>query len=95
MERALAVVGGGLLELVKVSSGDRVLEVGHGAGGLVRDLDRHTGARQLCGVDLSPDMPRLARRHNRQGRIDRVLARTFDRLARHELANLTVFEATR
>jgi len=63
----------GILELLDVRVGERVLEVGYGPGGLVRQLTR-TGAAQICGVDPSPQMRDLAlRRHRRHadgGRVD-------------------------
>jgi ubiquinone/menaquinone biosynthesis C-methylase UbiE len=51
--------------LVGVQPGDRVLEVGHGPGGLIRLLAEHTEAASIVGVDPSPAMRDQARRHNR------------------------------
>jgi SAM-dependent methyltransferase len=63
----------GLRELLDVRSGERVLEVGYGPGGLIRLLTR-TGAAQICGVDPSPQMRDLAvrrlRKHADGGRVD-------------------------
>ncbi|MGW0483921.1 class I SAM-dependent methyltransferase [Nonomuraea sp. NPDC003214] len=49
-----------ILPLVAAGPGQRVLEIGYGAGGLARLLCA-TGAR-VCGVDPSPDMRLLAAR---------------------------------
>jgi SAM-dependent methyltransferase len=62
----------GLRELLDVRTGERVLEVGYGPGGLIRLLTR-TGAAQICGVDPSPQMRDLAvRRHRKDAAAGRV-----------------------
>ena len=48
-----------------VQSGDDVLEVGYGPGGLIRLLAQRTEAASIRGVDPSPEMRDQARRHNR------------------------------
>lgn len=45
----------------------RVLEVGFGPGGLIRQLLARTEVAQVCGVDPSAEMVAVARRHNRAG----------------------------
>jgi SAM-dependent methyltransferase len=61
-------------DLVGVRSGERVLEVGYGGGGLVRLLADRIGDGVVCGVDPSPDMRDLAarrlRRAVRAGRVE-------------------------
>lgn len=62
-----------LLGLLDIQTGERVLEVGYGPGGLIRLLQR-TSAKRICGVDPSPEMRDLASRPHRAqiaaGRID-------------------------
>ena len=62
-----------LLDLLDVQTGERVLEVGYGPGGLIRLLQR-TQAGRICGVDPSPEMRDIATRPHRaeiaSGRID-------------------------
>jgi ubiquinone/menaquinone biosynthesis C-methylase UbiE len=48
--------------LLGVRPGEDVLEVGYGPGGLVRRLARTTTGR-VCGVDPSPQMRKMARKH--------------------------------
>jgi ubiquinone/menaquinone biosynthesis C-methylase UbiE len=48
-----------------VQSGDDVLEVGYGPGGLIRLLAQRTEAASIRGVDPSPEMRDQARRYNR------------------------------
>ncbi len=54
-----------LLAILDVRPGDRVLELGHGPGGLIRLLAGRTGARLVEGADPSPEMGALAARINR------------------------------
>jgi ubiquinone/menaquinone biosynthesis C-methylase UbiE len=49
-----------VVELLAVRPGDRVLEVGHGPGTLLRLLAEHTDASLVAGVDPSPVMRRQA-----------------------------------
>jgi SAM-dependent methyltransferase len=49
-----------------VQPGQDVLEVGYGPGGLIRLLAERTEAAIIRGVDPSPEMRDLARRHNRK-----------------------------
>ncbi len=49
-----------ILDLLDVSPGGRILEVGHGPGVLLRLLTDRTGASQVVGVDPSPVMRRMA-----------------------------------
>jgi ubiquinone/menaquinone biosynthesis C-methylase UbiE len=49
-----------------VQSGDDVLEVGYGPGGLIRLLAERTDAASIRGVDPSPEMRDQATRHNRK-----------------------------
>jgi SAM-dependent methyltransferase len=51
-----------LLPVLDVRPGEHVLEVGYGPGGLIRLLNRTTAGR-ISGVDPSPDMRAMARRH--------------------------------
>lgn len=51
--------------LVDVQSGDRVLEVGYGPGGLIRLLAERNEAASIIGVDPSPTMRDQAGRYNR------------------------------
>ncbi|WP_165970474.1 methyltransferase domain-containing protein [Actinomadura sp. 6K520] len=51
-----------VLNLLDVRPGERILEVGYGPGGLVRGLLR-TSAGRVCGVDPSPEMRDMARKH--------------------------------
>jgi SAM-dependent methyltransferase len=55
-----------VLELLDVRPGVGVLEVGYGPGGLIQLL-RKTPAVRVSGVDPSPQMRDLARRHNPEG----------------------------
>lgn len=55
----------GVLDLLDVQPGDRVLEVGYGPGALVRLLASRTGAAAIRGVDPSPEMREAATRLNR------------------------------
>jgi SAM-dependent methyltransferase len=55
----------GVVDLLDVRAGDRVLEVGYGPGALLRLLDRHTPASAVLGVDPSATMRDLATRTNR------------------------------
>ena len=57
----------GVVRLLDPRPGSRVLEVGFGPGGLIRQLLDRTRAATICGVDPSPDMVALAARHNRSG----------------------------
>lgn len=52
------------LALLDPKPGSRVLEVGFGPGGLIRQLLK-TRAASVCGVDLSPEMVTLAGKVNR------------------------------
>ncbi|MQA86416.1 MAG: methyltransferase domain-containing protein [Streptosporangiales bacterium] len=71
-----------VLDVLDVRSGDRVLEVGYGPGGLLRLLANRTDASVVRGVDPSPAMQDLATRTNRAavraGRVDPGLG-TADR----------------
>ncbi|MGW1680584.1 class I SAM-dependent methyltransferase [Saccharopolyspora sp. NPDC002376] len=59
-----------VVDLLDVRSGEEVLEVGHGPGGLIRRLQR-TPAKRICGVDPSRQMCDLVeRRHRADGRIE-------------------------
>lgn len=61
-----------LLDLLDVQTGEQVLEVGYGPGGLIRLLQR-TPAKRICGVDPSPEMRDLATRpHRAQIAADRI-----------------------
>lgn len=53
----------GVLDLLDVQPGARVLEVGYGPGGLIRLLVQ-TPAARVCGVDPSPAMRDMARQRN-------------------------------
>lgn len=57
-----------VVRLLDPSPGSRVLEVGFGPGGLIRQLLARTDVAVVCGVDPSSDMVAAARRHNRVGR---------------------------
>lgn len=63
-----------LLGVLDVRSGDLVLEVGYGPGGLIRLLARNTTAARVQGVDPSEEMRDAATKLNRagvrQGRVD-------------------------
>jgi ubiquinone/menaquinone biosynthesis C-methylase UbiE len=63
-----------VLDQLDVRSGDVVLEVGYGPGGLVRLLSRRTTADRIQGVDPSAEMRDAATRLNRgavrQGRVE-------------------------
>lgn len=52
--------------VLDVQPGDNVLEIGHGAGGLIRLIAERTDAASIRGVDPSPEMRDQARRHNRK-----------------------------
>jgi ubiquinone/menaquinone biosynthesis C-methylase UbiE len=56
-----------VLELLDLRPGQRVLEVGPGAGGLLRDIDALGVASEVHAVDPSPEMVDDARRRNRGG----------------------------
>ncbi|MGA8114897.1 MAG: methyltransferase domain-containing protein [Actinocatenispora sp.] len=56
-----------VVDLLDVRPGQRVLEVGYGPGALVRQLVERTGAASVRGVDPSPTMRSMARRHNSAG----------------------------
>ncbi|MGH8877930.1 MAG: class I SAM-dependent methyltransferase [Stackebrandtia sp.] len=70
-----------LVDLLDTRDTDRVLEVGYGPGGLIRQL-RSTPAATICGVDPSPQMCDLAVRRHRAdiaaGRIDLRLGTAAD-----------------
>lgn len=51
-----------ILDLLDAHPGERILEIGHGPGVLLRLLTDRTGARQVVGVDPSPVMRRMALR---------------------------------
>src|SRR5512139_2655394 len=55
--------------VLKRVRGPRVLEIGHGPGHLLIALAR-SGHLQPVGIDLSPQMIRLARRNIRQAGVD-------------------------
>lgn len=52
--------------VLDVQPGDDVLEIGHGAGGLIRLIAERTEAASIRGVDPSPEMRDQAGRHNRK-----------------------------
>lgn len=52
----------GILDVLQVQPGDRVLEIGYGPGGLLRLLAARTSADEIHGVDPSPEMQRTAAR---------------------------------
>lgn len=52
----------GVLDVLGVQPGDRVLEVGYGPGGLIRLLADRTEAAVIRGVDPSPEMRSAATR---------------------------------
>lgn len=54
-----------IFDLLAVQPGDRVLEVGYGPGGLIRQLAERSRAAFICGVDPSHTMQRDAARLNR------------------------------
>jgi len=54
----------GVVDLVDVRPGDRVLEVGYGPGQLIRLLATRTEAAAVIGVDPSPEMRAAATRRN-------------------------------
>lgn len=56
---------GDVAALLDPAPGSRVLEVGFGPGGLIRQLTGRDGVT-VCGVDPSPDMVALAGRLNRR-----------------------------
>jgi ubiquinone/menaquinone biosynthesis C-methylase UbiE len=56
-----------VLDLLDLQPGQRVLEVGPGAGGLLRDIDRLGVASEVHAVDPSPEMVDAASRRNRAG----------------------------
>jgi ubiquinone/menaquinone biosynthesis C-methylase UbiE len=58
------------LDLLNPRPGSRVLEVGFGPGGLLRELLRKTEVAAVCGVDPSQDMVELAGKRNRSTRLD-------------------------
>ena len=55
----------GVLPLLDVQPGDRVLEIGYGPGAMIRLLASRTQARAICGVDPSKAMWTDASRLNR------------------------------
>ena len=55
-----------VIGVLGVQSGDNVLEVGYGPGGLIRLLAERTDAASIRGVDPSPEMRDQATRHNRK-----------------------------
>ena len=56
----------GVVDVLGVQPRDDVLEIGYGPGGLIRQLAERTDAASIRGVDPSPEMRDLARRHNRK-----------------------------
>lgn len=54
-----------IVQGLDIRTGDRVLEVGYGPGGLIRLLAARTPAAQIIGIDPSPEMRDLATRTNR------------------------------
>jgi SAM-dependent methyltransferase len=56
----------GVVDVLGVRPGQDVLEIGYGPGGFIRQLTERTDAASIRGVDPSPEMRDLARRHNRK-----------------------------
>ena len=54
-----------VVDVLDVQPGDDVLEIGHGAGGLIRLIAERTKAASIRGVDPSPEMRDQAGRRNR------------------------------
>jgi SAM-dependent methyltransferase len=68
-----------LLDVLDVRPGDRLLEVGHGAGGLIRRLAARTEVSVIYGVEPSEEMRSAATRLNREAvRSGRVQLRLGD-----------------
>lgn len=55
-----------VVDVLDVQPGDEVLEIGHGAGGLIRLIAERTDAASIRGVDPSPEMRDQAGRRNRK-----------------------------
>lgn len=55
-----------VLDLLDIRPGCDVLEIGYGPGGLI-GLLQQSPARQICGVDPSPQMRDMAARRHRDG----------------------------
>jgi ubiquinone/menaquinone biosynthesis C-methylase UbiE len=55
-----------VLGVLDVQTGDDVVEIGHGPGGLIRLIAERTDAPSLRGVDPSPEMCDQASRRNRK-----------------------------
>jgi ubiquinone/menaquinone biosynthesis C-methylase UbiE len=55
-----------VLGVLDVQTGDDVLEIGHGPGGLIRLIAERTDAASIRGVDPSPQMRDQASRRNRK-----------------------------
>lgn len=56
----------GVVDVLGVRPGQDVLEIGYGPGGFIRQLTERADAASIRGVDPSPEMRDLARRHNRK-----------------------------
>jgi ubiquinone/menaquinone biosynthesis C-methylase UbiE len=67
-ERRISKTG---LSLLKTQPGEKVLEIGFGTGHALIDLARAVGETgNVCGIDLSPGMLSVARRHVRRSNMD-------------------------
>jgi ubiquinone/menaquinone biosynthesis C-methylase UbiE len=55
-----------VLGVLDVQTGDDVVEIGHGPGGLIRLIAERTDAASIRGVDPSPEMCDQASRRNRK-----------------------------
>jgi ubiquinone/menaquinone biosynthesis C-methylase UbiE len=53
-----------VLDVLRISAGDEVLEIGHGPGGLIRLLVEKTDADRIHGVDPSAEMVAAAAKLN-------------------------------
>ena len=68
-----------LLEMTRVKSGDRVLEVAAGSGGLTLALARAVGPDgRVVATDVGPNMVKLTARNARIAGISNVVARVMD-----------------
>jgi len=67
MARMNADLGGWVIDLLEIKSGDRVLEVGFGPGVVVQRLSERSPAGRVAGIDESPEMVAQAQTRNAPG----------------------------